>query len=118
MAYGLYHTLDQKRWYAGDFSSENKLTGTIYTDKDRSSAKNLTGYTLTVRIYSRWYAGDRFNKTATIVTAASGTWSYAVADGEIPSAGLYLVKIELSKSGVVESTLNSEELHILEGPTS
>lgn len=63
-------------------------------------------------------SGDSFNKTAEIVVAGSGTWKYLVAVGELPPAGLYYVKVELSKSGVLESTLNRVELHILSGPTS
>ena len=118
MAYGLYHTLDQTRWFRGDYSSSNKLTGTIYTDKDRTTAKSLTGKTVKVRFYSRWSQGDRFDKTASIVVAANGTWSYAVAIGETPPAGLYLVKVELSESGMLESTLNTQELLILDGPTA
>jgi hypothetical protein len=118
MAYGLYLKLDQSRWFRNDFSSSNKLTGTIYTDADRTTAANLTGFTLTVRFYKYDHSGDYFNKTASIVTAASGTWSYAVAVGEIPAPGLYNVKIELTSSGKQESTLNTQELLILNGPAA
>jgi hypothetical protein len=116
LAYGLYLTLDQQEWYRGDYSSENKLTGTIYTDKNRTVAKNLTGYTITIRLFKPRTIGDRFNKTASIVTAASGTFDYAVGEGEMPIFGLYEVVVELSKSGVKESTLNHVELQVLEGP--
>ena len=116
MAYGLYLTLDQQEWYRGDYSSENKLTGTIYTDKNRTVPKNLTGYTITIRLFKPRTIGDRFNKTASIVTAASGTFAYAVGEGEMPIFGLYECVVELSKSGVKESTLNHVELQVLEGP--
>ena len=116
MAYGLWLALGQSRIYRGDFSATNKLTGTIYTDKNLTTAKNLTGYTITVRIHRKGHYGDFFNKTADIVTAGDGTWSYAIGNGELPPRGIYWVKVEISKSGDKESTLNRVELHILEGP--
>ena len=117
MAYGLFLVLDQDKWYRGDFSSENKLTGTIYTNKNMTVVKDLTGYTLKVRMYKPRTVGDRFNQQATIVSATAGTWSYAVGEGEIPIYGLYEVKVELSKTGVRESTLNHVEFLIVEGPS-
>ena len=36
----------------------------------------------------------------------------------MPPPGIYNVKIELSKSGARESTLNRQELMIIEGPTA
>jgi hypothetical protein len=116
MAYGLFLTLDQTQWYRGDFSSENKLTGTLYTNKNRTVKKNLTGYTITIRMFKPRTIGDRFNKTGTIVTAADGTFSYAVGSGEMPIFGIYEVVVTLTKSGVQESTLNHVELQVLEGP--
>ncbi len=118
MAYGCYLKIDQKVLFTGDFSSSNKLTGTIYTDEALTSAKNLTGLTIKVRLFKRWSSEDWFDKTASIVTAASGTWSYAIAANELPSAGLYLVKIELSQSGEILSTLNDVEILIKQGPTA
>lgn len=118
MAYGCYLKLDQKVLFNGDYSSSNKLTGTIYTDEALTSAKNLIGYTLTVRIFQRDSTEDWFNKTATIVTAGSGTWSYAIAVNDLPSAGIYLVKLELSQSGEILSTLNDVEILIKRGPSA
>ncbi len=115
MAYGLYLELDQKTWYRGDYSADNKLTGTIYTDKNKTQAKNLSGYTVKIRIYKIRRVGDRFNKTATIVSASDGTWEYAVQDGEMPIFGLYEVKAEISKADARESTLNYTELLVLQG---
>lgn len=116
MAYGLYLVLDQDQWYRADFSSENKLTGQIFTNKSLTVKKNLTGYTIKIRMYraNRW--GDYFNKTASIVTAADGTFDYAVGEGEMPPPEIYYIKVELTKSGVKESTLNRQELYVLEGP--
>ena len=118
MAYGIYLSLDQDRWFRGDFSSDNKLTGTIYTDKNRTVAKNLTGYTIKIKMYKSRTIGDRFNKTADIVTAADGTFSYAVTEGDMPIWGNYEVSVELTKSGVRETTLNQVEFQILEGPNA
>lgn len=118
MAYGLWLVLDQDKWFRDNFSSENKITGTIYTDKQLVTAKNLTGYTLTVRMWRDRAWGDRFNKAATIVSATDGTFSYAVAEGEIPPPGIYKVSVELTKSGVRETTLNRQELFVKIGPSA
>ena len=117
MAYGIFLTLDQSTWYRDDFSATNKLTGTIYTDNNKTVAKNLTGFTLVIRMYkgNRW--GDHFGKTASIVVAANGTFEYAVQQNEMPPPDIFNVKLELSKTGDRESTLNRTELLILEGPT-
>jgi hypothetical protein len=115
MAYGLYLALGQKEWFRNDFSSDNKLTGTIYTDINQTTAKDLTGYTINVKFFRPNRLGERFDKAATAVVAANGTWEYAVAQGEMPPANLYHVKVELTKSGAQESTLNRVELLILRG---
>jgi len=116
MAYGLYLSLDQDKWFRNDFSSENKLTGTIYSDINQVTAKDITGYTVKVKMFQdRAPNFERFSKTASAVVEANGTWAYAVADGEMPSPGLYKVKVELSKTGVQESSLNRVELMILDG---
>ena len=115
MAYGLYLVLDQDQWYRDDFSDTNLLTGTIYTNKSLTVKANLTGFTLKIRMMrnNRW--GDHFGKTATIVSATAGTWSYAVTVNDMPPPGIYNVKLELTKSGRQESTLNRQELYVLEG---
>jgi len=119
MAYGIYLSLDQPKWKQSDFSASNKLTGTIWSDKDLTSAFNLTGYAIQIRIFNRFGGGDGFDKTAAIVVAASGTWSYAVAESDMvgPSNRPYLVEAEISKSGEVMSTLNVVEFWVLEAPT-
>jgi hypothetical protein len=118
MAYGLYLILDQPKWFRGDFSSTNKLTGTIYSDIKLTRKANLSGYTITIRLTKNHRWGDYFNKTATIVSATDGTFEYAVAENEMPPPGIYNVKAELSKSGARESTLNRVELLIVEGATA
>ncbi len=118
MAYGLYLVLDQTEWFRTDFSTENKLTGTIYTNKSLTVKKNLTGYTITVQMTSGRAFGDRFNKTGSIVSAAGGTWSYALGEGEMPPPRIYKVTIKLTKSGVAETTLNRQELFVIRGPSA
>jgi hypothetical protein len=118
LAYGLYLIIDQPKWFRGDYSSTNKLTGTVYTDQKFTRKANLTGYTVTIRLNKNYRWGDYFNKTGTIVSATGGTFEYAVGENEMPPPGIYNVKIELSKSGARESTLNRQELMIIEGPTA
>lgn len=116
MVYGIYNKLDQAKWREGDFSSTNKLTGTIYSDRNKTSAFNLTGYAIKVKMYKRWRNSDYFGKIGAIVVAASGTWSYAVAQGEMPPSGLYLIEVELTKAGEQMSTF-PEEFYIQSGPS-
>jgi len=47
--------------------------------------------------------------------AANGTWSYAVKQGEMPTEGVYLVKVELAQTGIQESTF-PEEFTVIKGP--
>lgn len=118
MAYGLWLVLDQDKWYRNDFSSENKLTGTIYSNKQLTVKKDLTGYTITIRMHLGHRLGDRFGKEATIVSASDGTWEYAVGRAEMPPPNIYRVKAELTKSGVQESTINPVEILVVEGPAA
>ena len=117
MVYGLYLVTDQDRWFRGDFSSDNAFTGTIFTDKNQQTAKDLTGYTITIRFHRPIHFGDFFNKVASIVVAANGTFEYFFTDGDTPPRGMYFVKVEIAKAGVLESTLNRVELLILPGPS-
>ena len=110
--------MDQPKWFRGDFSSTNKLTGTIYSDIKLTRKANLSGYTITIRLTKNHRWGDYFDKTATIVSASDGTFEYAVGEGEMPTPGIYNVKAELSKSGARESTLNRVELLVVEGATA
>lgn len=118
MAYGLYLKMDQKRWFRGDFSTTNLLTGTLYTDVNQTTAKSLSGYTIKIRMHRAIHFGDFFNKTATIVSATAGTFSYAVESGQMPPRGIYYVKVEIAKTGDLESSINRIELQVLEGPSS
>ena len=117
LALAAYLKLDQKTFFRNDFSNSSsyRLTGTIYSDKAQTSAFNLTGYTLTIRLYKDWKNTDYLNKTATINSASGGTWYYNVAANDIGFSGIYLCKIELSQAGQQISTQNRTEVYIKEG---
>lgn len=117
MAYGLYLKLDQGVWGYGDYSPTNKLTGTIYSDKQMNTPADLTGKTLTIRIFKENKKSDYFDKTASIVSGTAGTWEYAVNEGELPGDGIWFVKVEVSDGTSIESTLNRVDLVIREAPT-
>lgn len=118
MPLGSYLTLDQSVLFNGNYSSDSalKLTGTIYTDIGKTVAFNLTGYTITMRLYRDNGIIDQFNQACTITTAASGTFYISITSGVLPYAGLYLVVVELSKSGTLISNLNRVEMLITRGP--
>jgi len=106
--YGTYLRLNQKTWREFDFSTINKLSGTLFADKAMTTPRDLTGSTLKIRIYRRWRRLDRFNKSATITNPTAGTWEYTVAKGEMPRRGIYLLEVEIISSGVQESTFPVE----------
>jgi hypothetical protein len=119
MAYGIYLALDQDRYFRNNFSSTNPLTGTIYTDINQTTVKDLTGYSIFIRM-SRPNGPGRFsdflNKEAIAVVEANGTWSLALSTGQVPHRGVYYVTAEISNTSDIESTLNRVEFYILEGP--
>ena len=116
MTLGYYLTLDQSILFNNNFSDTFKITGTCYTDINKTVAFNLTGYTLTLRFYREGGTSDYYNQTATITVAASGTFEEAVTDGTLPIEGLYLIDLVLSKSGTQLSNLNRVEMLIKRGP--
>ena len=120
MPLSAYLKLDQTILHRNDFSSDDsyRFSGTVYSDRNFTTAINLTGFTLTVRMFKEWHSSDYFNKAAIINVAASGTWYYEVATGELPAPGVYLVKVELTKSGSQISTINRQEILIKEGPSA
>ena len=112
---GRYLSISPTSWREGDFSSDNKLSGTIYVDKAKTSPRDLTGLLIKIRIYKRWHLTDFFDREATIVDAVSGTWEYAVGSGEMPRNGIYQLELELTKNGLAEST-NPVEFRITRSP--
>lgn len=109
---GTFLTLDQSIFNYENYSSEStqKVTGTLYSDINKTTAFNLTGYTLTLKLYKDSFTVDYFNQTCTITVAANGTWYINIASNTVPNRGLYLARLELSKSGSVISSLNRVEV--------
>lgn len=112
----LYLKLDSASWNHGDFSTESKITGTIYTDRSFTTPKDLSDFTLFIRLFKRWHRTDFFNKQASVVSGINGTFEYAVNQGDMPHPQLYLMEIELNKLGVVEST-KPVEFHVKPSPS-
>ena len=103
-------------WREGDYSATNKLTGQIFTEKEKTNPFNLTEYTITIRLFKRWNDSDFFNQAAAIVAAASGTWSLAITSTMMPFADLYQIEAEVSKSVEVMSS-QPEECYIKGSPS-
>jgi hypothetical protein len=78
-------------------------------------AKDLTGYDIKVKMFKYWGSTDFFNKVAQPNIPRRGTWVYQVQEGDMPSSGIYVVEVELTKAGVKESTLNIQELLVRSG---
>jgi hypothetical protein len=78
------------------------LSWTAY-DND-GSARNLTGQTITLKVWSPNIPGTLLVEgECTIDVAASGTYHYSVQDGDFDTVGSYLYDTESTSSGVVES---------------
>ena len=71
-------------------------------------AYDLTGYTITLKVWRKDVPGLLMSGNCAIVVAASGTCRYSVVAGVFNKAGTYQAELELTKSGVVESTRNFE----------
>lgn len=118
MPLGVYLTLDQSIIYNDNFSDVAglKITGTIYSDINKTVAFDLTGYTIKLRLSREYAKSDNFNQTCTITTAASGTFYLSVTENTLPVAGTYIANIELTKSGTKVTSLNRTEILIKRGP--
>lgn len=118
MVLGVYLTLDQGIVYNGDYSDVSgfKLTGTVYSDINKTTAFNLTGYTITLQFFKNGGFIDYLAQTCTITVAASGTFYLSLTDGALPFSGIYEAKIELTKSGTKVRSLNRVEVLIERGP--
>ncbi|MEM2906052.1 MAG: BppU family phage baseplate upper protein [Candidatus Bathyarchaeia archaeon] len=68
------------------------------------SAKNLTGYTVTLKVWASGSESCKFTGTCTVTDAANGICTYTVANGDFATVGQYLAELELTKTGVVEDT--------------
>lgn len=118
MPLGVYLTLDQSVIYNENFSDVSgfRITGTLYSDIDKTVAFDLTGYTIKLRLVKDNAKSDNFNQTCTITVAASGTFYLQVTENTLPTAGLYLAHVELTKSGSKVTSLNRQEVLVKRGP--
>ncbi len=82
-------------------------TGAVY---------NLSGYTIKLKVWKLGSSDAPIVDTAcTIVSAAAGTCSYTVGASDFLVVGLYKCELELTKTGVIEST-RSYSLEVTESP--
>jgi len=99
----LINKLDQEIWVKGNYTatSGNGLSGTIYTEPKMANAKNLTGYTLKIRLYDQ-NRREVFSDDCDILVAGSGTWEFLPVKGEFNIDFIGEVEIELTKSDETE----------------
>ena len=118
MPLGIYLTLDQSVIYNDNYSDVSgfRITGTIYSDIGKTAVFDTSGYTIKLRLSSENGKSDQFNQTCTALVAASGTFYLQVAANTLPTAGLYLARVELSKSGSVITSISRNEILIKRGP--
>ena len=118
MTLGIYLTLDQTIIYNENFSDVSgfRITGTVYSDINKTTAFNLSGYTLKLRLSQENGKSDNLNKECTITVATSGTFYLAATENSLPIAGLYLANMELTKSGSKITSLNRTEVLVKRGP--
>ena len=77
-----------------------------FTVQDSSgSAYDLTGYTVTLKVWSPGVPGTLLiDDSCTIDDASSGTCHYSVSSGDFDTVGIYHGELELTQAGIVEST--------------
>lgn len=88
-----------------------------FTVKDSDGAAfNLTSYTITFKVWTQGKPGTLLvNAACTIDVAASGTCHYTIVDGDFPIAAVYKWELELTKTGVKDST-ESANLTVNDSP--
>lgn len=77
-----------------------------FTVKDSDDvAYDLTDYTVTIKAWASDTPGTPFLETAcTKSDPTNGICYYTIGDGKFDTPGTYLGELELTKSGVIEST--------------
>jgi len=93
--------MDQKTWGQGDFtdSATYDLSGTVYDDNRFAVARNISGFTGTLRLIDQ--DGDSvFSTTENLTLGSDGTILIKFADGKTPtSQGIFKVRLRLEVSG-------------------
>lgn len=82
-----------------------------FTIQDSSGAPyNIGAYTVTLKAYEKNNRTLFINGACTETIAADGTCYYPVGESDFAAAGKFTAKIELTKTGVIESTETFEIL--------
>lgn len=82
------------------------LAFTLY-ESDGVTPKNLSGYTVTFKVWSSGVPSTLILSGAcTVDIAANGTCHYTPAAGDFPTVGVYNAECELTASGIVDSTIS------------
>lgn len=79
---------------------------TIYTDETMATPKDITDYTVTLKVWAAGSPGTLvINAACTKDTPASGTCHYTpVVGNKIATKSAYYAELELTKTGVVDSS--------------
>ncbi len=95
----LFSVLNQEVWSIGNHTDNTGqgLSGTVYTEPKAVNAKNLTGYTLKIRLYDQ-NGFEVFSDDVDILVAASGTWEYLPDVGSLNFVFIGELEVELTKS--------------------
>ena len=100
--------LNTEEWNQGDYtaSTGNGISFTIYTEEKMINAKNLTGYTLKIKLYDQ--NGDRIlSEDCSILVAASGTGEFLPANGNLNINFIGEGEIELTGSGEILTAIGT-----------
>ncbi len=81
------------------------FTLTFVVTDAAGAAMSLLGYTIKFKMWRAGLPGTLLvNGTCTILVAADGTCTYVIAAADTATPGTYVGELELTKSGVIEST--------------
>lgn len=94
--------LNTEEWSIDDFTSTsgNGISFTIYQEEKMVNVKNLTGYTLKMRLYDQDNI-EVFSDDVNILSAVAGTGEYLPSQGKLTFGFIGEVEIELSKTNEV-----------------
>jgi hypothetical protein len=84
-----------------------------FTVTQGGAAKNLTGYTVTWKVWND--DGLHLAEACTLVVAADGTCKYTVQDGDFDDEAAYEWELELTKSG---EKVDTETYSLVVKPTA
>lgn len=88
----------------GDFGYN--LLFTVLDPDNTNQPYDLFGYIVCLKIWRKGIPGLMLNKPCTIVDAAAGQCSYPIESGDFHTIGVYEAELELTKSGVEQSSDN------------